>query len=90
MALSYSESICKNCLKLAMAAKSRGDTATFIKYSVGGTYRKVSESNNKFSYSKAAVGTLVFGAVGAVAGINGKKTVTYKCDKCGHTITKTE
>lgn len=90
MALSYSESICSKCMQLAKDAQAKGDTRTFLKYANPGTYRKVSEVNDRFSYKKATVGTLVFGTVGAVAGINGKKTVTYQCDKCGHTFTKTE
>ena len=88
MALSYSESMCSNCLRLGKEAVARGDYRS--KYINPGTYRKVSETNNQFSYGKAVVGTLVFGAVGAVAGINGKKTVTYRCDKCGHEITRKE
>lgn len=90
MSLSYSESMCQNCIRLAQEALKRGDLATYVKYGSAGTYKKESESNDGFSYKKAALGTIVFGAVGAVAGINGKKTVTYKCDRCGHTITKTE
>ena len=35
------------------------------------------EKNDGFSYSKALAGTAVFGTVGAVAGINGKKTYAY-------------
>ena len=86
MALSLSESMCSNCLRLGKEAVARGDYTS--KYINPGTYRKVSEVNNQFSYGKAVVGTLVFGTVGAVAGINGKKTVTYRCDKCGHEITR--
>lgn len=88
MALSYSESICSNCRRLGKQALDSGDYRS--KYITPGTYRKVSEINNQFSYGKAAIGTLVFGPVGAVAGINGKKTVTYRCDKCGHEITRKE
>ena len=90
MALSYADSQCQNCLKLALAASKRGDTQGLLKYGAGGTYEKISESEPSFSYSKALVGTAVFGAVGAVAGINGKKTVTYKCNKCGHIMTRNE
>lgn len=43
------------------------------------------ENNAGFSYKKALVGTAVFGTVGAVAGINGKKTIEYVCPDCGHT-----
>ena len=77
-------------MQLAKDAQAKGDTRTFLKYANPGTYRKVSETNDQFSYGKAALGTLVFGAVGVVAGINGKKTVTYRCDKCGHEITRKE
>ena len=78
MALSYSESMCSNCMRLAKEDMARGN------------YTSVSETNDQFSYGKAALGTLVFGAVGVVAGMNGKKTVTYRCDKCGHEITRKE
>ena len=81
MALSPSESMCSNCMRLGKEAIARGDYLS--KYINPGTYRPVSENHNQFSYGKAAVGVLVFGAVGAVAGINGKKMVTYRCDKCG-------
>ena len=40
-----------------------------------------------FDYKKAAVGTIVFGAAGAVAGMDGKQTTVYKCAACGHTLT---
>lgn len=42
------------------------------------------EFDVQFSYKKALVGTAVFGAVGAVAGINGKRKYTYLCQDCGH------
>lgn len=38
-----------------------------------------------FSYTKAIEGTIVFGAVGAVAGVNGKEKTVYKCRDCGMT-----
>ncbi len=88
MALSLSESVCSNCLRLGKEAVARGDYRS--KYINPGTYRKVSATNDQFSYGKALAGTLVFGAVGVVAGINGKKTVIYRCDKCGHEITRKE
>lgn len=44
------------------------------------------EKNDGFSYSKALAGTVVFGTVGAVAGINGKKTYAYSCPDCGTTL----
>ena len=40
------------------------------------------EAGADFSYKKALVGTAVFGAVGAVAGINGKKNYVYSCPDC--------
>lgn len=88
MALSVSESMCSNCMRLAKEDIARGNYTS--RYMIPGTYRKVSETQNQFSYGKAVVGTLVFGAVGAVAGINGKKMVTYRCDKCGHEFTRKE
>ena len=44
------------------------------------------EKNDGFSYSKALAGTVVFGTVGAVAGINGKKSYAYSCPDCGRTM----
>ena len=44
------------------------------------------EKNDGFSYSKALAGTVVFGTVGAVAGINGKKSYAYSCPDCGTTL----
>ena len=41
------------------------------------------EKNDGFSYGKALVGTAVFGTIGAVAGINGKKRYVYSCPDCG-------
>ena len=46
---------------------------------------KTSEKSG-FSYGKAVAGTAVFGAVGAIAGLDGKKTDVYKCPDCGHTM----
>lgn len=43
------------------------------------------ESNDGFSYKKALVGTMVFGDIGAVAGINGKKNTEYTCADCSQT-----
>ncbi len=45
---------------------------------------KVDENRGGYSFGKGAVGAALFGPVGAVAGIGGKKMVTYKCKKCGH------
>lgn len=44
------------------------------------------EKNDGFSYSKALAGTVVFGTVCAVAGINGKKSYAYSCPDCGTTL----
>ena len=49
----------------------------------GSPHVRKEENNSGFSYKKALVGTVVFGAVGAVAGINGKTTVAYTCSDCG-------
>lgn len=42
-----------------------------------------SDNKSGFSYKKAIAGTAVFGAVGAVAGINGKEKFIYVCPDCG-------
>lgn len=39
-----------------------------------------------YSYVKGAIGTVVLGAGGAVAGINGKTKKVYKCPDCGLTL----
>ncbi len=39
-----------------------------------------------YSYTKGAIGTVLFGTGGAVAGINGKTTQVYKCPDCGLTL----
>lgn len=41
------------------------------------------EQKDGFSYKKAIAGTVVFGAIGAVAGIDGKTTEVYSCPDCG-------
>ncbi len=40
--------------------------------------------NDGFSTSKAVFGSLLFGPIGAVAGVNSKKKAQYHCDKCGY------
>ena len=47
--------------------------------------------SNGYSFGKGLIGAAVFGPVGAVAGIGGKKThtVTYQCSNCGATRTIT-
>lgn len=44
-----------------------------------------------YSFGKGILGAAVFGPVGAVAGIGGKKThtVTYQCSNCGRIETVT-
>lgn len=44
------------------------------------------EEKDGFSYKKAIAGTVVFGAIGAVAGIDGKTTYVYSCPDCGATL----
>ena len=39
-----------------------------------------------FSVSKAVVGTVILGPVGAVAGVNAKETGMYHCGACGQTL----
>ncbi len=47
-------------------------------------WKYVGSQKAGFSYGKAAVGTIMFGAVGAVAGLDGKKQSVYRCSKCGY------
>lgn len=49
----------------------------------GSTSIHAAEENKNFSYGKAAAGTVVFGPVGAVAGLSGKKIKGYRCAQCG-------
>ena len=51
------------------------------------TWKQVYSSNEGYSMGKGILGAVILGPVGAVAGINGKKRVTYRCDKCGFTAT---
>lgn len=46
-------------------------------------WTKIDQSNKGFSVGKAAVGGLVFGTVGLVAGALGKRKSMYFCGKCG-------
>ena len=41
------------------------------------------EDRSRFSAGKAVAGTLLFGAVGAAAGLDGKKLKGYRCSACG-------
>ena len=56
----------------------------------GGYWREIArggEQSSGYSFKKGIAGSVLFGSVGAVAGIGGKKThhVTYQCSKCGRT-----
>lgn len=81
-------SMCPNCLELCEQTPIT-DLNKRMKYLDFTKWEKVSEES-KFSYGKATVGYAVFGPVGAVASIGGKKEVTYKCPTCGYTITVKE
>ena len=54
--------------------------------SCGSDRVQLREANEGFSYGKAALGTVAFGTVGAVAGLAGKKTTKYYCPNCGQTL----
>lgn len=45
--------------------------------------------NEGYSMGKGIIGTAVLGSVGAVAGINGKKSNIYHCNECGMDSSKT-
>ena len=45
------------------------------------------EQSGGYSYSKGLFGSLLFGAGGAAAGVNGKKQAIYKCPDCGVSLT---
>ncbi len=51
---------------------------------------KVTETTKKdsFSMGKAVAGTVLFGSVGAVMGVNGKETKWYYCPTCGATLNR--
>ena len=44
------------------------------------------KENGGYSYTKGAIGTIVLGVGGAVAGINGKTKQVFKCPDCGLTL----
>ncbi len=59
-----------------------------------GYWKEISSTGNQpsgYSLGKGILGAAVFGPIGAVAGIGGKKTkmVTYQCTGCGRTKTIT-
>lgn len=54
--------------------------------SCGSDRVQLRDVNEGFSYGKAALGTVAFGTVGAVAGLAGKKTTKYYCPTCGQTL----
>ena len=43
----------------------------------------VEDTKSGYSMGKGIVGVAVLGPVGAVAGLDGKKTTSYYCPKCG-------
>lgn len=52
----------------------------------GGIMKPIGERTGGFSVGKAAVGGVLLGPVGLVAGALGKKKVTLVCDNCGYTV----
>lgn len=59
-----------------------------------GYWKEISSTGKQstgYSFGKGLLGTAVFGPVGAVAGIGGKKTetITYQCTGCGRIKTIT-
>ena len=51
-----------------------------------GYLKAVSERTGGFSCGKAALGAVLIGPLGLVAGAAGKKKVTYQCSKCGYLV----
>lgn len=51
-----------------------------------GYLQAVGERKGGFSGGKAAIGAVVAGPVGLLAGALGKKKVTYCCNRCGYTV----
>ena len=52
----------------------------------GSSHVVVDTKKEGFSVGKAVVGTAVFGAGGAVMGVNGKEKLYYHCAACGQTL----
>ncbi len=48
-------------------------------------YEQGQVNNGGYSFKKGIIGTVVMGPIGAVAGINGKKSIVYYCQNCGFT-----
>lgn len=46
-------------------------------------WKYVDTQKEGFSFGKAALGSVMFGPVGAVAGLDGKKKSVFYCSKCG-------
>lgn len=46
----------------------------------------VSERKGGFSGGKAAVGAVIAGPVGLVAGALGRKKTMYQCNRCGYMV----
>lgn len=54
-----------------------------------GSTRVIFESHKEgYDFKKGVAGAVLFGAVGAVAGVNGKKTSSYHCAACGQTFSR--
>ena len=52
----------------------------------GSSHVVVDTKKEGFSVSKAVAGTVLFGSVGAVMGVNGKEQLYYHCADCGQTL----
>lgn len=52
----------------------------------GSSHVAVDEKSEGYSVAKGLAGTFIFGAVGAVAGVGGKKKTYYHCAACGVTL----
>lgn len=48
-------------------------------------YEQGKVNNGNYSFKKGIIGAALLGPVGAVAGINGKKSLVYHCEDCGYT-----
>lgn len=54
-----------------------------------GSTRVIFESHKEgYDFKKGVAGAVLFGAVGAVAGVNGKKTSSFHCAACGQTFSR--
>jgi len=48
----------------------------------------VNEVNGGYNLKEGAIGVAVFGAKGAILGVNGKTNVSYHCQECGERLSK--